>query len=69
MKHAASIATFIKWPLFGALFAGAALAVGYYFGGEVVHELGQNAGEGFARGVIRVQQQLAAVSGERGSYR
>jgi hypothetical protein len=64
-----SIFVLLKWPLFGALFAGGVLAVAYYFGPDRARELGDAGGQGFAEGVNRFQRQIASVSGERGCYR
>jgi hypothetical protein len=67
-RRAVTLATLLKWPLLGALIAGGALGAVRAFGPKVATNLGLQAGEGFARGVARVQQ-LASVSGARGWYR
>ncbi len=59
----------VKWPVFGALFAGGALAVVHYLGRDRATELGAAAGDGFARGVAQAQKELAAAVSGWGSYR
>jgi hypothetical protein len=65
-RRAVAIFGLLKWPLFGALIAGGALVVAREFGPQVVRELGGNAGEGFAEGVVRVQTAIAKARGEYG---
>lgn len=67
-RRAAALAPLLKWPLLGALIAGGALVVTRAFGPKVATDLGLQAGEGFARGVAKVQQ-LAAGRGARGWYK
>lgn len=51
----------LKWPAIGALIAGGAFAVGYYLGPPTARRLGEDAGAGFAQGVVRAQEQIASL--------
>lgn len=60
-RRAAVTASILKWPAIGALIAGGVLVVGKIAGPKVADELGARAGEGFARGMARAQEQVAAI--------
>lgn len=60
-QRAAALAKLAKWPAIGALIAGGALLVSRLIGPSVAEQLGARAGEGFARGVIAAQEQVAAL--------
>lgn len=62
-----AIARVLRWPILGGLIGAGAIAVGRYAGRDLLaptaRELGQEAGAGFAEGVVRFQQmQQAATS-------
>jgi hypothetical protein len=61
MRRAHAVGRLLKWPAIGALIAGGAFAVGHYLGPSQASRLGEAAGEGFARGVARTQQQIASL--------
>ena len=60
-RRAEAIVKVAKWPAIGALIAGGALLVGRFVGPAVADELGARAGEGFARGLVEAQKQLASA--------
>jgi hypothetical protein len=57
------VASLFLFPLAGALLAGGALALAYYFGPDVARELGDAGGVGFAEGMARAQEAAARFSG------
>lgn len=67
-SRATAVAKVVKWPAIGALFGGGLLLVGYLIGPKVVEQLGQRAGEGFARGAQEQMTRGFSISGW-GTYR
>jgi hypothetical protein len=57
----AAIGKIARWPAIGALVAGGGLLVARLVGPSVAGQLGEHAGEGFARAVSRTQEEIAAV--------
>ena len=64
-----ALVSVLKWPVFGALFAGGALIVADYIGPEVARELGGDAGAGFAEGMNRVRSMISGEVRPRGRAR
>lgn len=63
-RYRQRLATAVKiarWPAIGALVVGGGLLVARIVGPSVVEQLGARGGEGFARGVARAQDEIAAV--------
>ncbi len=73
-QRVAQIGKIAKWPAIGALIAGGAFAVGYFLGPPTMRRLGADAGEGFAQGMAKAQDQIASIQRQLsvsgwGSYR
>lgn len=60
-RRAAALGKIIKWPAIGALIGGGAMLVGHLFGPSMAEQLGVNAGEGFAHGVAKAQDEITAL--------
>lgn len=54
-RYGHALATAAKWPLIGALIGTGVLIVGQIVGPRIARQLGTEAGEGFARGMIEAQ--------------
>jgi hypothetical protein len=54
---------FVKVSLLGAAFVGGGMLLARWFGGSTARALGREGGEGFARGVNAVNDQIAAMRG------
>ena len=67
-RRTEALAKVIKWPAIGALFGGGLLLVGHVLGPKLVEQLGQRAGEGFARGAQEQMSRTFSISGW-GTYR
>jgi hypothetical protein len=61
VRRAHAVGRLAKWPVIGALIAGGALAVGYYLGPKAARRIGEDAGVGFAQGMVRSQEQIASL--------
>lgn len=57
----AAIGKIARWPAIGALVAGGGLLVARLVGPSVAGQLGERAGEGFARAVAQTQEEIATV--------
>lgn len=64
MSRRAAIGRVLKWPAIGALIGGGALLIAHLAGPSVAEDLGERAGEGFARGMAEAQAKIASL--ERG---
>jgi hypothetical protein len=61
LRRAATVVKIAKWPAIGALIGGGALLIGRLIGPSVANQLGASAGEGFARGVMEAQEEVASI--------
>ena len=60
-RRARTILKIAKWPAIGVLIGGSVLIIGRVLGPAIADQLGEQAGAGFARGMMDAQVKIAAI--------